>query len=826
MVDEREIAGLLADRPDLADGLEAVLAVDAETDEWEFDDVPVDSGVFGEIVGQGIVEDAGDGYQVTDREAVRNALATHEASGDGDETGTSETAASGDEHSTGTESEGGSETDRERWSPSLPTGLGPGAGTSAGTDRRGLAIALVVGLLFVLVRSIPYGGVFRDGNVVFVANDPYFYAYWVDWLLARSSSPFALGTLTDISAPLNSGGGEPLFVATMWLVSASLGGSSDVAAVVLAWYPVVAALCLGGLVYGIGAYVFDDRRIGVGAAILLAILPANALRTVVGFGDHHAFDYVWLLATVAVLAWLVAAEGPSRRSLRRGTVALGVSVAALTLAWNGAPLVLVPVAVTVAVSVPLAVAEGRSPWHAMRPVAAGLGIGAVLSLGVHLLFGWQSFVVVAVPALLAVGTVTLAAVGELVDRRGLSVWLLAAAELVVPVLGLVLASVLVDGAIGTLFDGVTFLLGTDGISETGSAFSPDELLGVELLGLAHLVAIPVMAWGVLRTLADDRRWLVVCVYGWYFFVLSLVQSRFVGQLAPFVALFAATGVVWWAARYDLTTLPAVLRSGSTPGDDQSGEAWLDRDAVTVRSGLTVAVVVVALVASSGAYIPGKVTGGVAADRNYETAAWMADDADERGWSYPESYVFSRWGNNRMYNYFVSGWAENYGYARVNYPKFVSSDQPELWYERLRNRTTGFVVLEPLPREGNPMQERLYVTYGSRWQGYDAVSHYRAVYTSENRDNKVFTLVPGARVTGQAAPNTTVAVRTDVDIPNDSFRYRKQVRTDQNGTYEAVVPYPGEYEVRTGVGDANQTGTTTATVTEPAVRNGTVVPVGS
>jgi hypothetical protein len=37
MVDEREIAGLLADRPDLADGLEAV---DGETDEWEFGDVP------------------------------------------------------------------------------------------------------------------------------------------------------------------------------------------------------------------------------------------------------------------------------------------------------------------------------------------------------------------------------------------------------------------------------------------------------------------------------------------------------------------------------------------------------------------------------------------------------------------------------------------------------------------------------------------------------------------------------------------------------------------------------------------------------------------
>ena len=833
MVDEREIADLLADRPDLADGLAAVLAVDEETDEWEFDDVPVDSGVFGEIVGRGIVEDAGEGYQVADREAVRNAIASHERSDGRDaddaagEESRSETAPTGGENDA--ETAHGAEMTRgdeggERWSPTIPTGTG----------LRGPVVALIVGILFVVARALPYGGVFRDGTVVFVANDPYFYAYWVEGLLARSSSPFALGTLADISAPLNSGGGEPLFVATMWLVSTLLGGSPDVAAVVMAWYPVVAALCSGALVYGIGAYVLEDRRIGVGAAVLIALLPANALRTVVGFADHHAFDYVWVLATALTLAWLVARDDPSRRAVRRAAVALGVSVAGLTLAWEGAPLVLVPVAVVLAVSVPLDVAEGRSPWQTTRPVAAGLGLGAVLSLGVHFLLGWQSVVVVVVPTLLAGGTVALAAAGELVDRRGLSAQRFAAAELAVPIVGLVVVSTLVSGVLGQFLGGVSFLLGTGGISETGSAFAPDELLGVELFGLAHFVALPVMVWGVVRTLADDRRWLVVCVYGWYFFALSLVQSRFAGQFAPFVALFAATGVVWWAARYDLTSLPALLRSdsasddeqsASTPDDARPGGAWFDTDALTARSGLAVGLVVVVLVAASGAYLPGKVTGGVVSHENYETATWMAEYADERGWSDSDKYVFSRWGNNRMFNYFVSGWAENYSYAQSNYTRFVSSDRPEAWYERLRNRT-GFVVLEPLPRQENPMQERLYVTYGSRWQGYEAVSHYRAVYTSANRDNKVFVLVPGARVTGQAPPNATVEVRTDVDIPNDSFRYRQRVRTWQNGTYEVVVPYPGEYEVRRGVENENETAAGTVTVPESSVRNGTSVRVGS
>jgi len=798
-------------------------------------------------VGRGTGAATGAGYRIADRRAVRHSRPDREESTEGDVTSDQRTEANaaGNRDSGDDETDHSGGTGRTRWPPSLPTGVG---GRS-----RGPAVAVFVVVLFVAPRALPYRQVFREGNVVLLANDPYFYAYWVEGLLARSSSPFALGTLADISAPLSFEGGEPLFAATMWLVSALLGGS-DVAPVVLASYPVVAALCTGGLVYVIGAHVLDDHRIGVASAILLAILPASALRTVVGFGDHHAFNYVWVLATAAALAWLVAREDSSKETVRLGAVALGVSVAGLTLAWEGAPLVLVPVVATVAVSVPLDVAEGRSPWQRTRPVAAGLGLGAVLSLGAHLLLGWQSFLVVVVPTLLAGGTVVFAATGELVERRGVSTTQFVVVELAVPVVGFVLVGVFLDGAVTELVDGVRFLLGSSSIGETASAFSVAERLGVKLFGVAHFVALPVMAWGVLRTVVDDRRWLVPCVFGWYFFALAVVQLRFVGQFVPFVALFAATGALWWAARYDLTATPVPIRGspgaradgdsdgptasdgdsdGPTASDgDRSGSdgrdedtTWFDTEAVTWRSGLAVAVVVVALVATSGVFFPG-VTASSVPDRNYQTAAWMAEDADERGLTYPDNYVFSRWGNNRMFNYFVSGRAENYSYAQSSYTKFVSSDRPGVWYERLRNRT-GYVVLEPLPRRSNPMQEHLYVAYGSRWGGYEAVSHYRVVYASENRDSKVFVLVPGARVTGRATPNATVEVRANVDVPHASFFYRKQVTTRPNGTYEAVVPYPGEYEVRTAVGNENRNGTgatATVTVPDPAVRNGTSVRV--
>jgi len=825
MADEREISRLLADRPGLAEAVAAVLAVDEETDEWTFEDVPVGTGVFGEIVGEGLVEDDGDGYRVVDPGAVRRALADHDAVAVGTEQADTDQADSATGSGTAT-------TDRTTATPLERTLR---AARRVDVTPRGVAVVVAVAVAFVGVRALPYGQVFRDRAVVLTGNDPYFYRFWVEQLLVRSPSPTGLGVLADVSAPFESVGGEPFLAATLWWVSALLGGTPDVAGAVLAWYPVVAGLAGCSIVYAIGVRVLEDRRIGALAAGLLAVMPSHAFRTSLGFADHHAFDYLWLLATLAALAYLLAADrDPFAR--RWGAVGLGVSVAGLTLAWEGAPLMLVPAAASLAVSVPLDVSDGRSPRRTTTPVVAGLGLGAVLTLVGHVLLGWQALFVAVVPLLLAAGAAVLVAAGEFAERRSLTAQRLVVAEFAVPAVGIILAALLVGGLAERFVGGVGFLLGSGGIAETASAFGPGQLFGVEQFGLALPVALAVLCWTSLRTFADDRRWLVLTVFGWYFVVLAAAQVRFTGQLAPLVALFAASGVVWAAAHYGVVTAPDALAGtvegteqtagdgrpvGSDGGDSGPLERPFGPGDVSARSLFLVGVVVVSLVASGGAFLPETVTGATVPDRNYETSMWMHGYADERGWDYPDSYVFSDWGQNRVFNYFVSGQSANYTYAQGNYSAFISSTNASGWYERLRNRT-GFVVLQPLPRRANTMQERLYYTYGSRWseQGYEAVSHYRAVYASETRANKVFVLVPGARIRGQATPNTTLELRTRVEIPNDSFPYRKQVRTGPDGEYELLVPYPGEYELRRGGPDGNRTGT--VAVPDAAVGNGTTV----
>ena len=716
------------------------------------------------------------------------------------------------------------------------TGAADDAGRLGGalldTDAVGPAsvgFAVAVAALFVWTRGYIYPEVFRDGNVVLTGNDPYAYRYYVDQLVRASSGPLDLGALVDLPT------GEPLFLAALWWVASLAGGGRAATGAVLAWYPVVAALATGGLVYVLGARVLGDRRVGVVAAVVLALVPGFAFRTSVGFADHHAFDYVWATATLTVLAWLVPRETSERvdASTVRWAVLLGGCIAAQTLAWEGSPLLLVPVAGYLAVAVPLDVLEDRSPLRANAPILLGTAVAAAVTLGAHVALGWQSVAVAVVPGVLLAGGVVLLAAGEVVHRRSLSVRALLGAELAGPLVGLVVLSAVVPEAVVELLGGVGFLLFSSNVAEKEPVFTAGNAVGLEFLGATVLLGVPLLAWALRRAALGDRQWLALSAFGWWYLFLTALQIRFAAHLAPVLSVFAAVAVVWWLARYDLTALPAPVArpvgdgwrdapaaDGGTEATDDGG--WFDRGALTVRSGVAALVVAALVVGTGGFFLSGEVEGGIVDDRTYETATWMGTYADERGLAYPDSYVFSRWGVNRVYNYFTSGVAGSYTRSQRTYTRFVYNDsaESERWYERLRE-DTGFVVVEPLERRPGTIQQHLYVTYGSRWsqQGHDAVSHYRAVYASGGTTTKVFTLVPGATIAASAPANTTVEASTTVDIPGDTFQYRQRTTAGTDGAYRLVVPYPGTYELTVG------NDTRTVRVPESAVSEGSRVSVG-
>jgi len=765
MADGSRVADLLEDRPDLESPLAAILAVDEEANTWTFDDIPVDSGAFGELVSRGIVEKAGGEYRLTNPDAVRTAL-------DGTAPAETDSSTAGD-------------TDL-----SFDVSL---------RNVNAQAVGLLVGALalIVVVRSFIAGSVFRSEHVVLVGNDPYLYRFWVERMLVSGDS------LAAVSGPIN---GEPLMIATLARIAGLFGGV-DAAGTVLAVYPVVSAVITGLVLYLFTMRLTADRRVALATVVMLAVTPGHALRTALGFADHHAFDYVWLALTALALLVLVTEQRPQLTDPRTAlaTVGLGVGVGGQILAWDNGALLLVPVASVVAGHGLLAIRADRSPAVATAPVAVGLALAALLTAVGHVQLGWHSPAVASIPAVLFVGTVGVAAVGELVHRAGRSARELAVGEAFVAVIVAVGLVRFVPDLQDRLLRGLGLIGRTDDIAEVRGLFSGDSLGFLLLFGLLLAIALPMLAFMSWRVSRGSDSWLVACVYAWYFFVLSLFQVRFVGEVGPFLAIFAGFGFVWLAAKIDLTAPPAPWGDPSEMADWTPGRP----DASTVAAVLVLFALVGGLGVMQSAVTVEQLS---VEDETYETAAWMADYADERGWETPEeSYVFSRWGQNRLYNYFVNGDSESYGYAQSNYGPFLSATDPQAALDSIDGRVR-FVVTEDQNAEDIPpesIQARLHEDWGSHSGSVEGVGQFRALYASESGARKVFMPVSGAHLVGQAAPDTTVEISTPVDIPGAEFTYERTVRTTPIGVYRVTVPYPGTYTIEN----------TTIDVSESAIEGG-------
>ncbi|WP_338729816.1 STT3 domain-containing protein [Haladaptatus sp. DJG-WS-42] len=760
MTDVREeTAALLEKRPEMADSLEQVLAVDAQQATWTFGDIPLDSGAFGEVVSRNIVEKHDDGYRVADRKAVKAAL-------------------------TG-------ETTTERATPSVSFSL-------PAFDRR--AAALLAGALVFLgaVRSLFLTTVFRDGHVVLGANDPYYYRYWVEQIVTNTNGVFDFSGLSAFPDAVAKG--EPLLVATLWWVS-SLFGGMDATGPVLALYPVVTAVITGALVYLLATELTDDRRVGLASVLLLALIPGHALRTSLGFADHHAFDYPWLALTMLAVV-ILARHGAfndlkTRSKTWLATVALGVGVAGQTLAWEAGPLLIVPIGCYVAFRVVSDVRAGQSPLASNLALIPGLALGTLLTGFFHTSFGWHTAQVASAPAFLLVAVGGVLVIGEVGYRAGFSTAVLGTLEAVGAVGGVLAFRALLPEYWARLLSQVDRLITPQSIVETESLFNGDSMGFLLLFGFILALALPYIGWATLASYRKHQpQWIVGGVFAWYFFVLAGFQIRFVGEMAAMTAVFAGLGFVHVAERVELARRPVPFRE--TVSATRESVEIPDTKAIASLCVLFLIIASLSLV-----QVPVKMNQVTTDGELFETAQAIDTYAEEEEMAYPENFVLSRWGKNRMFNYFVNGESQSYGYAQSTYTPFMRASNSSEWYGRLSNRV-GFVVTEDLDYPPGTMQNRLHEHFGSESETAPGVAHYQAIYSTESGATKAFRLVPGATITGQAAPNATVSLSTPVTIDGASFEYERTVTANANGTYRVTVPYAGEYSVNGQSVSVNET----------------------
>ena len=242
------------------------------------------------------------------------------------------------------------------------------------SNRTGRAALVVVALVALALRLLPWPQVFTPEGVVLMADgDTYYHALraeriaqdWphVPWFDKGMNHPAGAAIpwpplLDQVIATAAVATGPP--------TSEHVAGVAAVVPVIAGVLLVLVTAALGAMLLG-GATWWD-------AALLVALLPAAVRQSFVGRPDHHVVEA--LLSALAYLAYLGGLR--DGRRIWTWTLALGAAVALAFWNWSGSALYLLVLAVHVGVVHWMVPAGDPRPGRAAALAAAGAGAGAAM----------------------------------------------------------------------------------------------------------------------------------------------------------------------------------------------------------------------------------------------------------------------------------------------------------------------------------------------------------------------------------------------------------------------------------------------------------------
>ena len=693
-------------------------------------------------------------------------------------------------------------------------------------------------LLIFRINAYPF--ILRDGNVVSPLNDPYYFRYWMEQLLAEASGPMDLGVIAESNGVAFDGVRPATHALNWWL--AELTGPDIVAA----WLPVVSSLAVGVALCGVAYSLTRDLRVGFATVGMLAFVPLHAVYSGLGFLEHNAHQYFWLAGVLAGFVWL-ARRSHHDKTMHKATAmeifasprtwaiagGTGIAIGLYTHTAGSTPLFIVPFFVYVLFRVPMALRAGHPPARILQPLCGATISGALLAAGLHVFLGWGELFVVLAPICLAVGTIVLVGIGEAWHRADFPVAGLIPVELVASGVGILSLQYIFSDAIARYRGRSDALLGRAGIAEAVSLFDPGVLSGPVLrLGVGFVFAIPVLVWlTAVVARRNEPGWLLLVVYGWGTLILAFIQNRFAGHLSLTITVFAGVGFIAILSQLGvarpLTGLPGprtliaeITSSESTvsgkyrsSSSTQNSERTRLASPTTRRAYLGLGGVIGISGLISAILVDEQTRQTSYSDAEYRAVQAIVAHNEAVSREYPANFVLSRWGTNRMYNYFTSGESEGYGFARNTYPEFVAEQNPDEWAQDQLGRV-GYVVIDsddvdlPAGTAYHMLQQRLGVAMEYR----DPLAHYRLVYLagesndSETWELSAYAVVAGATIQGTGTPGETVVAETEVSVSGVSFPYQRATTVTDEGEFALTVAYPGTYTI----------GSTEVSVTETAV----------
>ena len=715
---------LLDSNPQLQKDIESILETDSQQDQWEFDDIDVDSGTFGKLVDRGIIQKDNGAYTIADRTAVTEAISDYQ---DGTkQTTTAQRTAGNDEESAGIIGQFKEQSD----------GVTGAASPYLQTVNWNV-IGLMAALLSVAgMRMLISYDVFREDNIVSPGNDPYYYRYVQAQMLEHADGISDIGALSEIGEE----GTRPLTHTFNWLIPELFGESQTVADWTAALLPVVLAVLAGAMIYMIAVKVTADARVGILAVFFYAIAPVHLVYTSAGFLEHRAHQYFWLLVMALSLVWFAVdlrqrlEEVPSAALAleehlndRRTWAVTGVFTLAVAFTphfWGGSPLHFIPVAGYIALRVLMDARNNVPPLKSLAPVLVGVGVGGVLAYIPHYIWGWRPAFAVLTPLLVFAGGVAVALYTEFGRQRDISATALLAGEGAIGLSGLIAFRMLLPGEFSAARARADDVFFREGAVETGSLFGSTTRALIQIGPSFYLGLIGIVI-GILVIRRDYRpSWLLLTIFATFYLLLASFQMRFAAHLVLFISIFGAFTTVYLLSKANLMqpvrAIVDITTDTTTAGTGIIKGVRSVTRPKSLLAGLVIGIAILALIS-----VPFVGTEAILDDitheERYDAAMEFDEHADEFDREYPENYVLSSWGNSRMYNHFVSGESRHYAYASRNFDDFMGDrGDPDDWYDEFDDRV-GYVVAPPVRSPEGTVHHQLWQDAGL---GESSLSHYQ------------------------------------------------------------------------------------------------------
>ncbi len=733
-------------------------------------------------------------------------------------------------------------------------------------DNAVIYLAIII-LISIIIRLFTYPQVFEQGRIVFLETDPYYHMWRVFSYIGIFPKTFLFDPY--INYPYGATvGWPPLFDQGIALLSIIAGfGKPDMHLVELigAFMPVLLGVFSVIAVYYIAKEIFNER-IAIYSSTLLAVIPAHAQVSFLGFTDHHIAEV--LLSVLAYLFFLRSLRGSYRYAVLSG-IFIGISL----LTWIGAPIF---IGILLSYSVLQFILDKKSDISSNYIVTTGtisFSVALLIMLVFYLWTPWQQiittatlsyfqliYLVISIASILFFGTVSSFMKRQKWYFYPISIGILTTFLLIFLSLGIPSFYQSISGGIGYLLRDAPVL---KQISEAQPLFYTYDgmFLGWQWdknpvwysFTFSFYVAIIGFSWFLYsHRRGIDTGELFFATWTLVNLILALFQRRFTYMLAINIAILTGFFI------YEILEKTKSSKSHNK----------MMTFAISIIFIFVLFIPNIAVSYQLSGFPPKP------SDDWYDSLVWLKENTPDTG-DNPQYGIMTWWdyGNWILYISKRPVVANNFQIGGEEAAKFYLADNESLANSIMDTRKARYVVVDGKMglnkyMQGNQLvitgtfsaiasfadkdftmyldkynlpNENYFRTMYSRMHVFDGngLKNYRMIYESKEKhynlfdkptqNIKIFEYVKGARITGNASSNETAYISGKI-ITNQNrlFEYSQETKADETGYFEFEVPYSSDshYETRLlkgyelVLGDSN----ISVNVSEGDVLNGSIIKV--